>query len=72
MNLVWNITPIYHALQIACEIVKAKDPGQIKEKLVKLGMELWNIIDPTPELDLDDKIVKALISWTVDRILEEM
>ncbi len=53
-------------------MVKAKDSGQIKEKLVVLGMELWKIIDPTPELDLDDKIVKALISWTVDRILEEM
>ena len=71
VKLVWNITPIYHALEIACKIAKQKEPDQTKENLIELGMELWNLVDPTPALELDDKIVKALISWIVDRIWEE-
>ena len=68
----WGITTIRQALQIACEIAKAKDDEKAREKLVELGMKLWDMIDPTPDIQLDDKIVEAIIRWAVDWMLEEM
>jgi len=70
-NKVWNLTTLYSILAAACELLKTKDKEEAKKKIVEIGMEVWNAIDPTVT-DLDDKIVEALLSWIAERIMNDL
>ena len=70
-NKVWNLTTLYSIMTAACELLKTKDKEEAKKKIVKIGMEAWELIDPTIT-DLDDAIVQGFLSWLADRIIDDV
>lgn len=74
---VWKIlehlSPLKNAILAACALIEEPGSGGgKKEKVLELAHHLWEEIDPTPDLNLDDEIVEMLLDWIVDAIVEKM
>ncbi len=65
----YAISKLKEMLKIAVAFLE--DPDGRREDLVELVMDLWEIVDPTPNLDLDDEVVETLAEWMVDWIIQE-
>ncbi len=76
--VVWQVLSIFPSIQklvkavtTACVLVETLGNGEWKkEKVMELAMQLWEQLDPTPELDLDDSIVEAILEWLIDTIAD--
>lgn len=69
----WNFQPIKDAAKLACRLVEEPGNGEKKKKRVtNFIMDVWEEIDPTPNWDIDDWIVKTLVEHMVDWTVEDM
>ena len=69
----WQLQTLRKALEIACTLVEEPGNGEKKKKRVKdLAIQIWEEIDPTPELELDDWLVDMIIDWAIDWVVEDM
>ena len=57
---------IRKAVELAMMLLTPDEIEQNRDEIVELAMDVWEYIDPTPDLDVDDRIVEAVIEWLVD------
>ena len=55
-----------NAVQIACELLEDLSEEERRQRVKELAMEIWEELDPTPNLDLDDWIVETIIEHLID------
>ena len=54
------------AVQIACELLEDASEEERRKRVKELAMEIWEELDPTPNLDLDDWIVETIVEHLID------
>ena len=55
-----------NAVYLACELLEDADEDVKRQKVKELALEIWEEIDPTPNLDLDDWIVETIIEHLIE------
>ncbi len=64
------IQALRKALEIAAALFGDMEEDQKKKKLVEIGMDIWDYIDPTPDIELDDEIVRIILEHLADMAIE--
>ncbi len=64
------IQALRKALEIAAALFGDMEEDQKKKKLVEIGMDIWDYIDPTPDIELDDEIVRIILEHLADIAIE--
>lgn len=68
----WKFRVIKEVAKMGCALLEGEDEERKKERVVNLVMDLWEEIDPTPNLDIDDWIVRMTVERLVGWIVEDM
>ncbi len=70
---VWKFQTIRNAIKAACRFVEEPGNGEKKKERVKdFLIKIWEEIDPTPNLNIDDWIVEKMMDWMIDWTVEDM
>gem|GEM_PF-5273806 len=69
----WKFQTIRNAIKAACRFVEEPRNGEKKKERVKdFLIKIWEEIDPTPNLNIDDWIVEKMMDWMIDWTVEDM
>ena len=49
--------------EILCALVEVLEIEKKEERILELALNLYDVIDPFPSLDLDDAVVEAIMRW---------
>jgi predicted nucleotide-binding protein (sugar kinase/HSP70/actin superfamily) len=66
----WQI--LRKVVEISCALAESEDVEEKKEKVKTLALEIWERIDPTPDIELDDWVVEAIIDHLIDWVVDDM
>jgi hypothetical protein len=66
----WDV--LRKVVAVACVLLSERDEKEKKKLIKKLIMDLWDKVDPTPEFDLDDKVVEVIIDWFVSVAIDDL
>ena len=59
------------ALELALMFLDPEELEEKKDEVLELAMELWDTVDPLPDLELDDEVLEAVISWLIDFMIQK-
>ena len=62
---------IIESLKAAAVLFSDLEENEKRKRLLEMAMDLWENIDPTPDLDLDDEIVEIIMAHVIDWIVEK-
>ena len=55
-----------NAVQITCELLEDASEEERRKRVKELAMEIWEELDPTPNLEMDDWIVETIVEHLID------
>ena len=72
-NLMAPLSKLKDAVVAACALIEEPGNGEWKkEKVLEIAHQLWEEIDPTPDLELDDTVVEMILDWLVETVVEKL
>ena len=62
------MTKLKELFEVLCAFVDSVDDvvDVDKDKMLELALILYDVIDPFPNINLDDEIVRVIVKWILD------
>ena len=61
---------IREALKVAAIIFSDMEEEEKRKLLLDIAMDLWDVIDPLPNVELDDQIIEIVMRYLIDWIVD--